>query len=244
MCTLAAAVRVYPGYPLVLAANRDEQLDRASGGPRLWPGGVPFFAPIDEVAGGTWLGLNANGVFVGVTNRFGVDRDHARESRGTLVVEALGAVSASALHASLARLPPTRFNAFHLFYADARDAFITWSNGTGVQQQTLAPGLHVITERSLGGADHDRTERVVERWPDGAALPTPESLASLMSIHREDDPLGSICVHAPAFNYGTRSSLVLLRAESLRDSRWLWSDRAPCQQPHREVALPAELLLR
>src|SRR5580698_8268449 len=55
MCTLVAFIRVWPGSALVVAANRDERLDRAASGPTRWAG-EKFFAPRDEVAGGTWLG--------------------------------------------------------------------------------------------------------------------------------------------------------------------------------------------
>jgi hypothetical protein len=40
------------GAPLILAANRDERLTRASSGPSLWTGEA-FVAPRDEEAGGT-----------------------------------------------------------------------------------------------------------------------------------------------------------------------------------------------
>ena len=166
-----------------------------------------------------------------MTNRFGVTKDGARDSRGTLVTEALGAPSAAALHATLASLSPARFNAFHLFYADAAGAFVTWSNGTELFQQALAPGLHVITERSLGGDDRARTELVRARFP---SEPSPEHLGALMAQHRPDDPLGSTCVHAPAFNYGTRSSLLLLHAPTIEASRWFWAEGAPCTHPYRE----------
>ena len=95
MCTLIAAVRQYRDAPLVIAANRDEHLDRPASGPRLWPStSPPFLAPRDEKAGGTWVGLNQRGVFVGVTNRFGAAHDAGRASRGQLVVDALSAESA------------------------------------------------------------------------------------------------------------------------------------------------------
>ena len=68
MCTLVVASHVLPDRPLVVVANRDEQLDRASSPPFAWKEG--FFAPRDDVAGGTWLGVNDHGVFVGITNRY------------------------------------------------------------------------------------------------------------------------------------------------------------------------------
>src|SRR5690349_8113988 len=103
MCTLIAAVRQFPGFPLVIAANRDEFLGRPSTPPRLWSGEAPFLAPRDEQAGGTWLGLTPTGMFVGVTNRFGVPKDGKRSSRGMLVVDALRKPTAAALHADLAK---------------------------------------------------------------------------------------------------------------------------------------------
>ena len=62
MCTLIVALRQHPEAPLVVAANRDERLDRAARSPLLWTEGpVPFLAGRDEAAGGTWLGLNRAG---------------------------------------------------------------------------------------------------------------------------------------------------------------------------------------
>ena len=228
MCTLIAAVRQFECFPLVVAANRDERLDRPASSPRIWKLKTPFLAPRDEAAGGTWLGLNRPGLFVAVTNRFGVPKDNARASRGALVVDALQAGSAAALREKLGGLADKKYNAFHLFYADAKDAFVTWSDGEKIQHQSLEPGLHIVTERSLGGDDHARTELIHDRWKF-SALPSADPLASLLRVHREEDPLGSTCVHAPVFNYGTRSSMLLYRADALKDSRIHWAEGSPCK---------------
>lgn len=236
MCTLIVSVRQHRDVPLVVAANRDEVLDRPASSPRRWPG-EPFVAPRDEQAGGTWLGLNVHGLFVGVTNRFPADKHLDRESRGALVVDALRAKSARALHEQLSGLSPRRYNAFHLLYADAADAFVTWSDGHALRQDALPPGLHVVTERSLGGDDHARTRLVRDAWPQvspGGALPTPEALQHLLATGRPEGPLGGVCVEAPAFNYGTRSSLVLFRAEPLAHSRLYWADGRPDRTPFVE----------
>ncbi|HLT35932.1 MAG TPA: NRDE family protein, partial [Enhygromyxa sp.] len=94
MCTIIAALQVWPGRPLVVAANRDEALDRPAIDPRVWaPGEVAarrVLAPRDLRAGGTWLGVNDAGLFVGITNRRAIP-DPRRRSRGELVFEALGA---------------------------------------------------------------------------------------------------------------------------------------------------------
>jgi hypothetical protein len=53
-----------------------------------------------------------------------------------------------------------RYNPFHRLYADRDAAFVTWFDGSIVHQQELSHGLTVVTERSLGGDDVGREERV------------------------------------------------------------------------------------
>jgi uncharacterized protein with NRDE domain len=186
------------------------------------------------VAGGTWLGLNATGLFVGVTNRFGVPKDGRRSSRGKLVTEALTAPSASALHKTLATLAAERFNAFHLLYADRTSAYVTWSDGEFLRQETLGSGVHIITERSLGGDDRARTELIRKGWTRiGSEAQLLGELPKLLRMHT-GDPLGSLCVHAPSQHYGTRSSLILLLASLGGDSRFLWAEGSPCAVPYRD----------
>lgn len=238
MCTLIVAFRQHPEVPVLVAANRDEVKSRPASGPRRWPG-EGFVAPRDEEAGGTWLGLTDRGLFVGVTNRFPAERHLHRRSRGALVVEALRATSASALHRELAAVDPRRYNAFHLLYADAAHAGVTWSDGETLQQASLEPGLHVVTERSLGGDDHARTSLILDAWPrlsthDG--LPTPEALFGLLASGRAADPLGGVCVDVPALDYGTRSSMVLFLRRTLRQSWLFWADGAPDRVPFVERA--------
>src|SRR5690606_21696022 len=119
MCTLVLDLEPTRERPLVIGANRDEQLTRPSAPPTVWRDGpLPFLAPRDLLANGTWLGLNARGLFVGITNRAGAPPDPSRDSRGALVVEALGHPDAATAHAALASLAPDRFNPFHLLCAD------------------------------------------------------------------------------------------------------------------------------
>jgi hypothetical protein len=122
MCSVVLAAHVVAGYPLVVVANRDEQLDRASSPPLAWSGdggvvgggtieSAPFVAPRDDVAGGTWLGVNRAGVFVGITNRYLGPQDATRASRGRLVADALALGSARAIHEAMehrARVTPQR----------------------------------------------------------------------------------------------------------------------------------------
>ncbi|MGA9526144.1 MAG: NRDE family protein [Myxococcaceae bacterium] len=231
MCTLAISAGQNPDWPLVVAANRDEALDRPSTPPVLWRGAPAFMAPRDERAGGTWLGLNAAGLFVGITNRFAAEKYEDRESRGALVVEALRHPSLESLHEALGAMDARRFNAFHLLYSDGRTVGITWSDGDRLTQERQGPGLYVISERSFGAADAPRVERVRAGWPSpqGDGPPEVSKLQELLAQHDGADPLAAPCVHVPAFNYGTRSSLILLLARDRARSQGLWSEGAPCR---------------
>jgi hypothetical protein len=238
MCTLIVSFQQHRDWPLVVAANRDELRARLATGPRRWPG-EPFVAPRDEQALGTWLGLTTSGLFVGVTNRFPAQQHPHRRSRGLLVVDALRAPDAATLQARLATLDPRQYNAFHLLFADHTAAFVTWSDGEALHQHGLGPGLHVVTERSLGGDDRARIELIEARWPTLAppgAVPSPQALAGLLGTTRSDDPLGGLCVDVPEWNYGTRSALVLLRHRVLASSRLFWADGSPDTTPFVERA--------
>lgn len=227
MCTLVVAAHVLPDRPLVVVANRDEQLDRASVPPFRWAEG--FFAPRDEVAGGTWLGVNDHGVFAGITNRYLGGRDATRTSRGELVVSALRLPTARAIHDAMRSIDPTRYNGFHLVYADERDVLATIADGSSLAQATLGKGLHAVTERSFGaGDDRVRLRRILTRW-DGSRL------EDLLTEHDAEDPLAATCVHYPPLNYGTRSAMTLQRKAGAWHMRW--AEGPPCVTPFRDTLI-------
>lgn len=227
MCTLALVVAP-PGGVLQVAANRDESLARPAAMPAVWPEG--WLAPRDLQAGGTWLGLNPRGLFVGVTNRAGLTPVGGRKSRGLLVLDALRAPDVPTLHGRLAALSPETYNGFHLAYADGELAGVTWSDGRSVHQDWLTPGLHLFTERSFGAGDDPGRTRLLREAVAGDALIDLEGWLGLLSRHAET-PLGSTCVHVDAMGYGTRSAFVLHRAPTAGKSNCAWTEARPCTSP-------------
>ena len=85
-------------WPVILAANRDEREDRPWLPPaRHWPDRPEVTAGMDELAGGSWLGLNDHGVVAGILNRVGtLGPQTGKRSRGELVLEALDHADAMA----------------------------------------------------------------------------------------------------------------------------------------------------
>jgi uncharacterized protein with NRDE domain len=229
MCTLLAVVPP-PGGVLQVAANRDEFLARPALPPRRWPGSPAVLAPRDEQAGGTWLGVNAHRLFVGVTNRHGAERDAGRASRGQLVAESLRADSVASLHRHLATVPPGLYNPFHLLYADAWGrAGLTVCDGTHLRQEVLGPGLHVLTERSFGAGDDGarvaRAQLALEQAGGHLAL---AAWGEVLRVHAEADLREGTCIHAPAVGYGTRSSFLLALSGDCSADACLWTEGPPC----------------
>jgi uncharacterized protein with NRDE domain len=242
MCTIIAAVQVWPGRPLVIAANRDEALDRPATDPRIWaPGEVAsrrVLAPRDLQAGGTWLGVNDAGVFVGITNRRAIPNRH-RRSRGELVFEALGASDQREARARIAKLAATDYNPFHLLFADRSGASVLWSDGQRLHELELAPGIHYITERSFDAAASGRHAILDHAAEQLAAGPAPDvdRWRSILADHGSHRPPGKlairldgVCVHARPLNYGTRSSTIIEFSDA-RELRFFHAVGRPCETP-------------
>ena len=91
MCTLIILRRPEHDWPVLMAANRDELIDRPWKQPaRHWSDRPNVVAGRDQVAGGTWLGINDQGVVAAILNRRGsLGPKEGYRSRGELPLEAL-----------------------------------------------------------------------------------------------------------------------------------------------------------
>jgi uncharacterized protein with NRDE domain len=241
MCTLIALHRLSPGDALVVAANRDEFLERPAESPALrrTTSGV-IVAPLDIRAGGTWLGINHSGVFAAVTNVSHPEPDPARRSRGLLVMDVLASRSAREAAEKLESLPMGAYNPFNLFVADRRDAH-AFSYEESLRAVPSGDGAFVIGNAPLDAPVPPKLSRLRtrldERNPAGGV-----SLDDLAELCREHEPgprgpLDALCVHAGP--YGTRSSCLLQLSEAgLNDSRSVlrWSEGAPCENDYQDFS--------
>ncbi len=85
MCLIVFAWRPGHAQPLIVAANRDEFYARPSLPLAQWPEAPHVYAGRDQEAGGTWLGIGANGRFAALTNIRDPHQPPSRKSRGELV---------------------------------------------------------------------------------------------------------------------------------------------------------------
>ncbi len=239
MCTLIALHRcgLTPSDPyLTVAANRDEFLHRPAEGPALrsWRG-KRILCPIDREAGGTWWGLNEDGVFAALTNRPTGAADPSRRSRGLLVLDTLAQASADKAADTLAELPPRAYNPFNLFVADGLRAFAVVYDERG-ERWDLEPGVHVIGNADPNTEDVEKVRRILERARSVQEAGHDDLLGRLAEICATHDgaadPVASPCVHSG--NYGTRSSTLLELGS--RPGILRHADGAPCTVPYEDFS--------
>jgi uncharacterized protein with NRDE domain len=252
---LIAMFGMVPGAPLIVAANRDERLDRPAvpitalreRGPRILGGR-------DELAGGTWLAVNEHGVVAGLTNQPSFNgRDPAKRSRGELPLAfARRPSAAEAVQEVSAALDPASYNPCWMLVGD-REAlfFIGIAGGGRPEVEQLGPGLHVLENSALRPRSAKAafvTELVTNALAqhDAGAAGAVAALEAVLGDHRPavaepaTEPAGWVrppelsaaCVHGEG--YGTRSAMtVSVPVAGLPSVRV--ADGRPCEHDLRDV---------
>ena len=151
MCLIALALAQHPRFPLVIAANRDEFLDRAAAALDWWqpaPEAAPLLGGRDLHAGGTWMGLSAQGRVAMLTNVRDLPRHQpTAPSRGAIVPAWLAAPSSPA---DFWRDTAARgHNPFNLLAGDFAQGHWWWADDQARQPQRLEPGLYGLSNATL-----------------------------------------------------------------------------------------------
>ena len=231
MCLVALALDKSRRFPLVIASNRDEYFKRPTARLAWWTPHAAAPAILggrDLEAGGTWLGLTAQGRLGLLTNvRGGLPTDPQAPSRGRIVPEWLAAnepVGSFWMRTALAG-----HNGFNLIAADFRQGECFWASNTAAHPLRLERGIYGL---SNGGLDTP--------WPKVDALKArlAVALAEAASVDaladqlfaaladRQLAPVGSLpstgippawehqlsaaFIRTPDLAYGTRCSTVVI----------------------------------
>ena len=176
MCSVIIAVRPDQSWPVLIAANRDEMDHRPWKPPaRHWPDRPGVVAGLDEVGGGTWLGVNEEGLVAAVMNRAGsLGPDPELRSRGELVLEALDHSDAAAAANALVNIDGDAYRPFNLVIADNQNAYWVRSMGqVGVELRPVPAGIHMLTTHDLDDRSSPRIRAYLPRFM-AAPLPDPE----------------------------------------------------------------------
>jgi hypothetical protein len=191
MCTLVILRRPGHRWPVVIGANRDEMIDRPALPPgRHWPDRPEVIAGLDQLAGGSWLGLNDWGVAAAVLNRHGsLGPAPGQRSRGELVLESLDHADAVSAARALSHLDPAAYRTFNLIVADNRDAF--WLRHAGVDDIEVHPIKEGVSLIAAGDIDDFVTPRLAFALIPFSAADAPDadgSWASWEALLSDDQP--------------------------------------------------------
>jgi len=146
VCVLLLHVGLRDDAPVVLLANRDEDYARTFRPPARWDDPPGLIAPRDDRGGGTWLGVNATGLVVAITNRVTrTPRSNVR-SRGQLVLDVLRRRDADdAARFVEEHLAATEYDVFNLVVVDRRRGFLVQHRACETETAPLARGVHLLT---------------------------------------------------------------------------------------------------
>ncbi|HEY0612993.1 MAG TPA: NRDE family protein, partial [Candidatus Elarobacter sp.] len=209
---------------------------------RFWPDVPRIVAGRDVLGGGSWFGVNDDGVAVTIVN--GMDRlgpVPGKSSRGELVLRALREPDALAAARAAGDLPADRYRGFTLLAADRGAAYAVTSDESAITVTPLAPGHHMITPDGCDVAWSPRFAAHFAAFRD-AAPPDPargdwRAWSELLRRADLDDPHRAMTV-VTAERFGTVcSTLLALPAQRSAPPVMLFADGAPTGAPYERIDL-------
>lgn len=250
MCLIAFAIHASARWPLVIASNRDEFLERPTLPLSDWTSasGQRMVSGRDLRAGGTWLGATPGGRVAFVTNVRQAQPQLAARSRGELVTRWLESGLDGASFAAALAADSADYGGFNLVLGDFQRQDWTWASnqsagGAGWQSQTLPPGIYGLSNAQLDTPWPKTLElkraltAALNAEPMGDQRLKNQLWAALANPYRAADALlpatgiapalekalSSAFVTSPDHTYGTRSStLLLVSTPPQRDNLQSW----------------------
>ncbi len=241
MCLIAFAIGASDKWPLVVASNRDEFLNRPTLPLGNWTtdAGRPVISGRDERAGGTWLGLSPGGRLAMLTNVREPERRPGEKSRGELVTRWLeGDMDTTQF---MAHTDSAAYGPFNLVLGDFQRGSWHWltnrARTSGWHCSALASGVYGLSNGALD-TPWPKTLALKQAMQAALAVDTQEEmqarlLQALLDRERAPDSdlprtgvplaleqaLSSAFVDFPEHAYGTRcSTLLVATADSAQ--RW------------------------
>ncbi len=237
MSLLAIVYHLVPEAPILVAYNREEPLDRACPSPAIQSGKPRILASIDQQTGGTYLGMNQNGMFVGIVRRKKPNAPNSPRSRGALAREMLKCNSArEAIDVALEELHSDQYAGVNYVVADPDSGWVIHSaKETTVIE--LEQGLCIVGDRDM---DDPRDERanMARRLLTLQTLDSPVkflAIASKVLARTSPDPSRpSMVVRQPG--YGTVSSTLISLGTKPRDAIYQYSNGSPDQSKFEDYS--------
>ncbi|MFP4476958.1 MAG: NRDE family protein [Desulfatibacillaceae bacterium] len=224
MCIAVFAYKMHPGFPLVLAANRDEFYERPTRAAHYWRDHPYVFGGLDEQEGGTWMAMGQDGRLGLLTNYRDPSsvRDDA-PSRGHLVRDFIAQSLSAREWLEELRKTADRYNPFNILCGRYNDLY--WFNSRLGEVQRVEPGLHGLSnayldtpwpkiKRAKRGLEHALSLEM-RHWPD-VLFDILTDTTQAPDDQLPDTGVGIECERmlSPVFikspTYGTRASTIVV----------------------------------
>ncbi len=223
MCLLLVSVQSKPGYPLILAANRDEYYDRPTAPAGFWSSAPDLLAGRDLRAGGTWLGITRSGRLAAVTNyRDPASHKASASSRGELITKFLTGTEQAVEFFNKTKRTGQRYNGFNLVLGDYRKLY--WFSNRAQEPKFLAPGIYGLSNHLLDTPwpKVEKSKAAFAALLAEKTLPPPETFFEMLIDPVPAEPgrlpdtgigfeweriLSAVFIKSPT--YGTRSSTLI-----------------------------------
>jgi uncharacterized protein with NRDE domain len=227
MCLILFAYQTHPIYTLVVAANRDEFLERPTAPVHFWEDHPTIVAGRDLKQMGTWMGITKAGRFAALTNyRNPQENTEGKRSRGELVANFLK--SSASPKEYMDRLSDSRdlYPGYNLLTGTIEELY--YYSNVGNQVQKVKPGVYGISNHLLN-TDWPKVERgkqgllrLMQASKDDLneqlftllqnADPAPDERLPQTGISLEWERILSP-IYINTEGYGTRSSTVILATD-------------------------------
>lgn len=237
MCLLAIQYQLVPESPILVAANREEYYERESLPPAIQSGKPRVLCGVDQLAGGTWLGVNQHGLFVGVCNRYKPMAPLNPRSRGVLARELLRASSSrKAVDMALEELHTAPYDGVNLVCADSESGWVI-HGGEEIEVVELDEGLSIVGAHDV---NDPRDERVAlaRRLLTLQMLDSPVKFLAVASkvFARSPSPPGRPTMILRGKDRGTVSSTLLSLGKKPRDAIYQFAAGAPDEAKYEDFS--------
>ena len=159
MCLIAFALNASSRWPLAIAANRDEFLDRPTVPLARWktPAGQAIVSGRDLRAGGAWFGITPGGRIAFLTNVREADALPSPRSRGELVTRWLESPGDADDFLTRLAAEPLAFAGFNLVLGDVERSQWHWvtnrptnaHQAKALHHEALKPGVYGLSNAAL-----------------------------------------------------------------------------------------------
>ncbi len=238
----------------MIAANRDEFLERPAGDPTTLLETPHVIGGKDLRAGGTWLGISEHGIVAGLLNRRAQDGGNPdARSRGLLCLDALRRRTAREAADFAARERGSDYNPFNLLMVSRREAFVAYNRGASIEVVELKPGLHLLSNldvddfecpkisasygkfAELGKRTDFQCDPIGHRAALGALLADHNTQLDPRVAVAEGRP-NALCLHLE--NYGTRSSSLIFMRNDTPAMAHYFAPGPPCRTAYGVAMVP------